>query len=247
MGTPHKYTADTLEEALRDTVGDPSSNPSQRWDDTECADYLNRAMAQVALHIPWEYETSWTVTMAAGTRVYLLPIDFIAEKRVENIVTADTDERTLIYCDETEWKMKGFQQDKDASGEPTHYTYLRDLGDSDPTSEQPRHIVLYPNPSAANDLKIYGFKIPEVLTAGTTEVPELPVHKLEAVIMYAGYLMMRDDRDDVRADRFLRDFSMQISLIRNFNFSATRSRAPMLKPWKNVYGGLQLPHERRVQ
>ena len=229
---PHSYTADTLETALRNTVGDPESNPSQRWTAAECADYLNRGMNQLALHVPTEFETSWTVTLTPGTREYLLPVDFVCDKRVELIVTANVDEKTLVFCDEGEWRLNGFNERKDDSGQPRYYTFLRNLGDSDPIVLQPKHIVLYPNPDAADDLKVYGFKIPEALTVSGDEVPEVITPKVEAVIMWAAHLMSRDDRDDVRADRFMRDFHDQIRAIRAFNSEVSRSRAMMLKPWK---------------
>ena len=233
---PHSYTADTLEEALRNTMGDPTSNPSLRWTAANCTDYLNRGMNQLALHIPTEYETSWEIETVAATRTYLLPIDFICDKRVEYVATALSDERTLVFMDEGEWKAAGMNERKNDSGEPRFYTYLRDLGEGDsppePTALQPKHIVLYPVPDAAKTLRVYGFKIPDAIAAGTTEIPELITPKLEAVIMYAAYLMSRDDRDDVRGDRFLRDFHDQVKLIRAFNAAVSHSRPMMLKPWK---------------
>lgn len=247
MGTPHSYTADTLETALRNTVGDPESNPSQRWTATECADYLNRGMNQVALHLPMSYETSWEVTTADGTRTYLLPTDFISDKRVEWVQTASTDERTLLYLDETEWKNRGLNEDKSSTGEPVYYTYQKNLGDEGSTTIQPKHIVLYPVPNAAKTLRIYGFKIPEVMTQSGTEVPELATPMLEAVIFWAAYLMSADDNDDVRADRFEGRFTRQIQLIRSFQMDVSFSRAPMLKPWLRNGGVVELPHQRRVQ
>lgn len=243
----HKYTETTLETAFRATIGDPASNPAQRWTSAECIDYLNRGAAQLILDIPNSLETIWEITTADGTREYLLPTDFIADKRVEYVVTANTDERVLIYLDEAEWKAARFPEDKSNTGDPQFYTYLRKLGDASPTSEQPKYIVLEPTPDAANTLRIYGFKLMQALAASGGDVPELALPKMEAVIAFGCHLAAGDDNDDVRADRFLQRYELQVRKILNYQTEQSLSRTSSLKPWNmNRDNTPVLPWERRV-
>ena len=240
-------TADELETMLRDTVGDPASNPSQRWTSDESYRYLNRGATQLALHLPLNLETKWEISTVASTRTYLMPVDFISDKRVEYVVTALSDERLLTYLDEEEWKRRGFNDDKASTGQPQYYTYQRNLGDADKTTHQPKHIVLYPVPDAIKTLRVYGFKLPEAVVSSATLVPENMAPKLEAIVFWAAHLMSADDNDDVRADRFEARFLRQVNLINSFNLEASHSRAPFLKPWRRDRWDPELPHQRRVQ
>lgn len=243
----HKYTETTIETAFRATIGDPAGNPAQRWTSAECIDYLNRGAAQVVLDIPNSLETKWTTTTANGTRLYVMPNDFIADKRVEYVVTATTDERVLTYLDETEWKAARFPEDKSNTGDPQFYTFQRNLGDTTVTTEQPRCIILEPTPDAANTLRVYGFKLMQALASGGSNVPELALPKLEAIIAYGCHLAATDDNDDARADRFLQRYELQVRKIINYTTEESLSRASSLKPWNMDMDTTPLkPWDRRI-
>ena len=243
---PYQVTDDSLETNFRATIGDPASNPAQRWNEAEAVAYLNRGAAQLVLDIPNALETQWEVSTASGTREYLLPVNFILDKRVEYVVTASSDVRVLTYLDEAEWKAARFPEDKSGTGDPQFYTFMRKLGD-DPTTESPMHIVLEPTPDAIKTLRIYGYKLPDVIAAGGTGVPELAVPKLEAVVAWACHLASSDDNDDTRADRFQRRYEIQMAKIRHYITEMSLSRSSRLKPW-NVDDNLSpvLPWNRRV-
>lgn len=244
---PFQLTESTLETAWRDTIGDPSGNPAQRWSQAQANRYLNRGAAQLILDIPNSLETKWEITMVASTKSYLLPINFIADKRVEVVVTSSTDERVLVYLDETEWKAARFPEDKSNTGVPQFYTYQRNLGDDAPTTEQPYHIVLEPAPDDTYTLRIYGFKLPDAYDAGGSAVPELAAPKLEAVIAYGCHLAAADDNDDARADRFLQRYELQVRKILDYMTEQSLSRASSLKPWNMDRDSTPLlPWERRI-
>ncbi len=246
--TAHGYTETTLVTAYRSTIGDPSGNPAQRWTDAECVDYLNRGACQLILDLPNSLETVWEATTADGTRRYLMPYDFIADKRVEYVVTANSDERVLTYLDETEWKLSRFPEDKSNKGTPQFYTFLRKLGATAPTTEQPHYIVLEPTPDAATTLRVYGFKLPQPIASSPgSDVPELATPKLEAVMAYAAHLAFLDDDQDDRADRFQRRYEIQVQKIRTYMVEKSLSRASSLKPWNAGRWDEPLkPWERRV-
>lgn len=244
---PFQYTEAGLETAFRATVGDPASNPAQRWSAAEVMVYLNRGAGQLVLDIPGSLKTQWEISTVASTREYLLPVDFIADTRVEYVVTANTDERVLIFMDEEEWKLARFPEDKSATGDPQFYTYSRKLGNETVTVEQPMHIILEPAPDAIKTLRVHGFKLMQNLVAAGTDVPELAMPMMEAVISWGAAIAMRDDGDLTRARDFRTEYEAQVRKILNYQTELSMSKTSRLKPW-NVDTNISpvLPWERRV-
>lgn len=245
------YTETTIVEMWRDTVGDPSSNPAQRWTDAEAVRYLNRGAAMLIADIPMTLHTQWTINSVLGTREYQLPGDFIADTRVEYIVdtTNNDDDRVLTYLDEEEWKRSHFSEDKSETGTPQYYTYSRKLGDTAPTTAQNKHLILHPAPdvSGTNNIRVHGFKLMQTIESGGSDAIELATPKVEAIVMYAAAVALRSDGDG-RSDRFRGEYEAQVRKILNLQAEQSFSRPSRMK--SHLSGDDQydplLPYERRI-
>ncbi len=243
------YTETTIETMLRDTIGDPASNPAQRWTSAELIDLINRGGAQLILDIPNSLQTQWEITTADGTREYLLDTEFVSVERIEYEVDAtnNDDDRQLTYLDKKEWSLARFPEDKSNTGDPQFYTFGRKLGDTIITTVQPMHLILEPAPDAIKKLRVYGYKMMQTLAASGSDVVEIQTPKLEAIMFWAGHIAFLSDDDGKRSDKFLGRYEMQVKKILNYQMDLDISRSPRMKPWNaGDESRPTLPWERRV-
>lgn len=248
---PYKWTEANVVAALRNTIGDPSTGPATRWTDTECSEYLNRGGQQLTLSIPEVFETVWTVALVEDQREYMMDPAFMADRRVEFkfAVADDSDNRPLRYLTMEEWEEMGMDRDETQTGQPFYYTFWRKLGTTSPiTVEQKPYIKVHPTPGADEDtklLRVYGYKLPDAITStpSATDVVETEAHLVEAQVMWAAHLMMRDDDEVGKARDFLMEYEAQINKIKDWRYSKTRSKRPKIRPWSgSVWAFANRPH-----
>jgi hypothetical protein len=186
-------------------------------------DYFNRAQLQVALDIPHAFETVWKDSLVEDQREYTLPDSFYQVDHVRFIAsspaaTVRTDVRRLEGVSMEEYK-RWIMRDEDNTGQPAAYYFWRKLGQDGDDAQQPPSIYLHPTPGAdevdTDNLEVWGYKYPdEIDSTGGAPAPtttvELEPAYIEAAIMYAAHLMMADDNDMARSDRFLVRYREQI-------------------------------------
>ena len=200
-------------------------------------DYLNRGGMQLALDVPEGYRTVWTMTLTDGTAEYEMPDGFTFDRVVEfQDDTDDTaigdDVRQLEYLSRQDYQQR-VGTDQTLSGTPTSFTYWRKLG-STSTSTVRDYIRFYPVPGADEDgkvIRVYGYKYPDVISAAAmSNVLETPPVYVEAQIMWAAHLAMRDDGDTAMARDFEAQYENQVRKIRNHIVTKSRSRRPKIRP-----------------
>jgi len=202
----------------------------------------------MVLDIPELLQTTWTFDTADGTADYTMPANFVADKQVRYIVTANTDERELVYVTWDQYRGMQLEDDTASKGQPVYYTFWRTLGADTTTVEEKTAIFFSPTPDAVKQVKIRGYKVPSSIVAAGPDVLEIEAHFCEAMIFYACFLMMRDDGDDVRADRFKGDYREQIQKVKAFKSEESRNRIAMLTPYYPGSDGQLLPPQfRRVR
>jgi hypothetical protein len=234
----YKWTEANVVAAWRNTIGDPSTGPATRWTDAEGSEYLNRAGQQLVLSIPEVFETVWTVPMVDGQREYTMDPAFVAEKHVEYKFSDadDSDIRPLQYLTPEEFRELGFERDETQEGAPNFYTFWRKLG-STSTAEQKPYMILHPTPGSDEDTKLirtYGYKLPDEINSSPSadNVVETEAHLVEAQVMWAAHLAMRDDDEIVKARDFAMEYERQILKIKDWRYSKTRSQRPRIRPWR---------------
>lgn len=245
MGNPFVWTGTVAVKALRDTIGDPVSAATQRWVDADLVDYLNRGAQQVILATEYTLETQWEATTVNGTREYELPLNFVRDEAVE-YVNSTTDIRRLEYLTFEEY-FTTYSINPTSTGDPLFYWFWRKLGD-DLTSIQPSSLYLHPVPNSAKTIRVWGYKIPDIIST-LTNVLEFEGPYVEAIVSYAGHLAMMDDGDTSKSDRLEVKYERQISKILDYNSHKTRSERSRIVPRKSIlssWGTRRFPWDSRI-
>jgi hypothetical protein len=234
---PFSWSATAAISATRNTVGDPDGAATERWLDAEVSVYLDRAQQVVVRELEIALPTVWTIdTIVLDQNNYAMPDNFDADKVVEYQNTT-SDIRRLAYVTFDQYQ-NWFANNPIVSGEPTHYTFWRKLGTADENIVQ-REIIFYPTPTQtevdAGPIRVYGYKRPEAIdTNNLDHIIELEAPYVEAMVMYAAYLMMRDDQDHTSADRLRREYDRQIQSCLDHQSRKSRARIPQLEPRDSV-------------
>lgn len=200
MGNPLLWTASTAVTAVRNTIGDPSTGTNTpRWSAAEIDGYFNRAQIQVVLDAEIPLRTTWTFSLVAAQREYSMHANFHKAAKVTWIKTS-TDRRTLQVIPFEVYRDLNVQ-DETRTGDPLGYYFWNKMGTDPTTAPHPPLMYIHPTPGSAQagsaNLEIHGYKHPDTIdsTTNPTRVVELPVHYVEAAVMYASYLILSDDGD----------------------------------------------------
>lgn len=229
MGTAFIWTATTMSDALRNTIGDPGDATVHRWTDDDLDTYLIRGVNQVVLETDYELKTSWRADLVDGQREYALPPEYIMAEAVFLVRTGNPQvgevDSDIVKLDYVPFNV--FQTDylgsEDDSGEPVRYTFWRKLGADPDSAQQPGVVILHPTPDTAaaalngggDNLRIYGSKMPDTIdkTAAADATVELPPLHVEAAIFWAAMLIFTDDGDHAGSDRMEAKYNRQIEKI----------------------------------
>jgi len=231
-GEPVIWTGTLVLGAVRDTVGDPDGAATERWTDLEISNYVNRAMLVIARDIEKGFETVWTMAFVTDQNSYEMEQSFDRDRWIE-WQKSTSDIRELEFVPFVEFQSR-FGLDPTKTGEPVWYTFWKRLGSTSTATVQ-TNIFVYPTPDSTvntDTMRVYGYKRPEAIepSAGLANALELDPLYVEAAIMYAAYLIKRDDDDLTSADRFRAEYEAQKMAILDHNSRKSRAHTPTLTP-----------------
>lgn len=149
------------------------------------------------------FETSWTLTTAAGQSDYDLTDLNVFDPAVDEIVSIVRDDRRLIFMgrDEAESAYLPFQSNSDG-----YVSYYNVWGNN---------LRLYPTPFGADVLNLRGYrKVDDWVAGGAGATPDFPDDFHDAIRLYLLGMAYMQQEDPEMASQFLAAFTSEMDLLK---------------------------------
>lgn len=229
--------------AVRDSVGDPDTVTTPRWDSSTIARYLDRGQLQVVLRDRRALQTEWEFPLVDGTREYAMDANFYGDLDVLLVRVADSDLKPLTFVTWEQYQGAIGGRDEDSEGEPEYYYYGNKLG-TNTAAAKPPIISFHPTPGADQDglkIRVRGFKHPDAITQppSASKALQLAAPYVEAAIAWAAMLCKADEGDEAGAAAQRALFEGTMVRVKESLAYETSSGPVQLPPWKS--SGLATP------
>lgn len=184
------------------SVRERLDEPTERfWTDIELRRWINEAARDIARRTETLQEVD-PVTIVAGTQQYTLAADILRVHRAEFKATGDNNVYPMEYMDYQAMDSLWFTSKTITPGNPRVFT----LWGFTPN----QNMLLYPTPSRAGVMSIYGFRLPieraTATNADAAAIIELPEGWEDLVVEYVLYqAWLKDGNPNWQAAKQLYD------------------------------------------